>query len=135
MRLSDDPIVLAPPPTSTEIDGRARAVVAVIRGVARGPKDEAATWIKAARELGASVIRGTTKDGDPGLYNPKTAQIIYDPRSDELTICRRIVHELAHHVQATYRIGAIRRGVERYDDNRETLQHRIARRVEEILLG
>ncbi len=31
--------------------------------------------------------------------------------------------------------GAIRRGVERYNDHRETLQHRIARRVEEMLLG
>jgi len=109
--------------------------VAGIRGAAKGPKDDVSTWIKAARELGATVIRGTTKEGDPGLYNPKTAQIIYDPRSDEATLCRRIVHELAHHVQATYRIGGIRRGVERYDDDRETLQHRIARRVEEILLG
>ena len=135
MQLSDDPIRLAPPATQTEIDGRARAVAAIIRSVATGPMTDIYVCVKAARELGATVIKGRTSGDDPGLYDPKTARIIYDPRSDETECCRRIIHELAHHVQATYRIGAIRRGVERYNDNRETLQHRIARRVEEILLG
>jgi hypothetical protein len=138
MRLEDDPIVLAPRASDAEVNARARQVVAIINSAKNGPKDEAATWIKAARELNATVVKGTTKGDDPGLYwRRKSGEgiIVYDPRADEAEICRRIVHELAHHVQSTYKISALRNGIERYNDDRETLQHRIARRVEEILLG
>lgn len=50
MQLSDDPIRLAPPATQAEIDGRARAVAAIIRSVAMGPMTDISVCVKAARE-------------------------------------------------------------------------------------
>ena len=96
---------------------------------------KASSWVAAARELGASVLPLAEEDRDQVMYNWTTREIFYDPDQDEWTICRQICHELAHHVLCYHHGGQIRNGIERYDDNRESLQHRIAKEVELYFFG
>lgn len=121
-----------------EVENGARIAAATIDAVTVGDRALVSTWVKSARELGASVMSfRSTKglDHDPGFYDWRTQRIFYNRAAPTDKCIRYIVHELAHHVVAQWRFSQLRSGVERYDGNRQTLQHRIARRVEEILLG
>lgn len=135
-----DRIHLAKALSKREIDSEARGLARQIKGaMGKLPLDSPSSWITTARELGAQVH--PMSDDDPrkglehGYYCWNSRQIIYDQDWDEWTVCHTLCHELAHHLICHRRVGAIRGGIERFDDDRETLQHRIARRVQEILLG
>ncbi len=136
----EDRIHLAKALSKPEVDSVARGYARKIKGVmGKLPADDFASWIHAARELGAKVHPMADDDEmkgqGQGYYDWRTKQIVYDPDWDEWTLCHVLCHELVHHLICHNRVGAIRNGVERYDDHRESLQHRIARRVQEILLG
>lgn len=115
----------------------------IARGIARQiesglgdlPQHKAASWIAAARELGASVRPLAEGETAGPMYDWVNKTIIYDPDQDEWVICRNICHELAHHLLCHPREGAIRNGTELYDDWRQTLQHRIAQAVEAYFFG
>ncbi len=98
-------------------------------------RNKIAAWIAAAKALGASVQELAEGDRDQVMYDWVTRTIFFDPEQDDWTICKQICHELAHHVICHHHGGQIRHGIERYDDNRESLQHRIAREVELYFFG
>ena len=136
----EDRIYLTKALSTPEVDSIARGHARRIKSIAgKRALDNPQTWIDVSRELGATVHKMADNDerkGEShGYYDWHSKKIIYDPDWDEWTVCGTLCHELTHHLICHSRIGAIRSGVERYDDDRETLQHRIARRVEEILLG
>ncbi len=136
----EDRIHLAKALSKPEVDDLARGVARQMRAsMEKRSPDTVEAYVHAARVLGATIhkMQGDDKHKgqDHGYYCWRTKRIIYDPDWDEWTVIHTLCHELAHHVLCHHRAGAIRGGVERYDDDRETLQHRIARRVEEILLG
>ena len=85
--------------------------------------------------LGAKVVRYKDRCGDPGFYNWKNSTIYYNKEASALDCIRYIIHELAHHIVAQWRWAPLRSGIERYDGNRQTAQHRIARRVEVLVMG
>lgn len=118
-----------------EIEALARQCVRQIKKEHTGPIDSADAWIETAKALGAEVYELDDDEPGPGYYDVEDREIYVNVYTDEWTLCRRIVHELAHHVLIHFKIRPRRRASERYDDDRQTLEHKIARRVEEILLG
>jgi hypothetical protein len=130
--------------TNDDIEVIAKSVVRIIRaGLAKHqdtsmpPIENLAAWATAARELGARLVRFFGKEGDGvGYCDPKHAIIYYDCLESDHDCIRYIAHELAHHVQIVMPRGmAPITGLERYDDNRQSVQHRVARRAEILLLG
>lgn len=97
-------------------------------------------WIKAAHYLGVKVYRYRDKGkAASGGYYVSDAKhggaIFYNSCAPPYTVCRRICHELAHALLVEWTGSGLRRTrPEQYDDDRDTLQHQVARRVEEILL-
>jgi hypothetical protein len=117
----------------------------IARGVTRyiiaalGDRDKSSidSWVLAAKELGARVQRfyGHTGD-DPGYYDPQKSTIYYDCLRPHWECLYTIVHELAHHVQTILpRKIVYATRLQRYDDNRQSVQHKVACLVEEMLLG
>jgi hypothetical protein len=122
-------------------DGQAQevagAVARAIRGRSAGDPARLATWTDAAYRWGASVQKFVPSPGaGGGYYDAGTATIYYahDPH-DEATNCRRVVHELAHHVLTVWPGSQFpRAALESYDDTRQSVQHRIARAVEALVV-
>lgn len=134
--LATDPIKLRGRFTRTDIEAEARHVAAVLHAALTGPSDSPAAWVGAAEALGCVVRQGRIEDAGPGHYHAPSSTMIYDPRKPAAVVCRLFAHELAHHYLAHRRAGARLSGTwERWDDNRTTVQHRIALRVEEIMIG
>lgn len=136
----DDRIHLAKALSKPEVDTMARGYSRQIAATMKNrPRDIAQTWVDSANALGATVHKMADDDENKGksigYYCWRTKRIIYDPSWDEWTICHTLCHELTHHLICHSGSGSIRNGIERFDDNRETLQHRIARKVQEIMLG
>lgn len=133
---SNDKIKVAAAMKKPEVSEQARWVIRTILW-ALGGRDphKAASWVAAAKELGAIVRKLAPEDADQVLYDWVNRVILYDPNQDEWTICKQICHELAHHVICHHHGGQIRSGIERYDDNQQSLQHRIAREVELYFFG
>ena len=119
-----------------EIELVAQRVARVILSHVEGSLLLVETWTSAARTLGAQVKAFRSRSGAPGFYQGGQQPVIYynmeAPTPDRI---RYIVHELAHHVLATWPDTAFpRTSCECFDDDRQTVQHRIARRVEDVLL-
>lgn len=131
---ASDPIRLRRALGQPEIEALARRCARQIRRELTGPTDSLRTWTDTARALGARVCPLSEDNPGPGYYDVEDEVIYVNVYSDEATVCRRLVHELAHHVLIHFKIRPRRRAEERYDDDRQTLEHRIARRVEELLL-
>ena len=135
---ANDPVRLRKALGKPDIEAQARAVASVISSVVplgADPSDPN-TWARAAYALGVNHVFALDDDEeDTGIYDWYNREIFYNPNADEDAICRRIVHELAHDVQAHRKVGALRYGEERYDGDRKSVQHRVACRVEELLLG
>ena len=133
---------------SSSLARRARlpkvSVEEIAPGIARqilsqleGPRDEVSTWVKAAEALGAVVYGFYGQPGDgPGFYDGRRGIICYNLCASKEKRIRYLLHEIAHHALATWPGSRFPRiALERYDDDRQSVQHRVARRVEEILLG
>jgi Zn-dependent peptidase ImmA (M78 family) len=120
-----------------EIELVAQGAARVILSHTEGSLLEVETWILAARTLGAQVKAFRSRSGAPGFYKGgQQPAIYYNLEASTPDRIRCLVHELAHHVLATWPDTAFpRTSCECYDDDRQSVQHRIARRVEEILLG
>ena len=118
-----------------DVEALAHRCARQIRRELTGPTDSLATWCDTARALGAQVCPLSEDEPGPGYYDVEQEKIFVNVYTDEATLSRRVVHELAHHVLIRFKIRPRRRAEERYDDDRQTLEHRIARRVEELLLG
>lgn len=136
----EDRIHLAKALSKPEVDSLARGYSRKIQGaMKKRPIDDMNSWVEASVALGATVHKMADDDKNKGeslgYYCWRSKRIIYDPDWDEWTICHTLCHELTHHLICHAGEGAIRGGIERFDDHRETLQHRIARRVQEIMLG
>lgn len=91
-------------------------------------------WRRLARSKGYRISSYKRQAGmGPGYADIQAGQILYEESSDEATEARRIVHELAHLELIDHGIGQARR-LERFDDDVQSVQHRAARMIEEILL-
>ncbi len=137
--MGDDPIRLHPS-TQEKIDTHAALIVATIRRAVRqqGPIDQLKTWVLAAKELKYGVQRMKARKGDVelGLYDHITRTIFYNGAAPKDKCIRYIAHELAHGVGIDLKGSRMpMTPMERFDDDRESFQHKVARRVEEILLG
>jgi hypothetical protein len=126
--------------TDEQVAAIARSIANAIRAQATGPLDDPKTWTDAAYRLGCKVrtYRHDPAVG-PGYYDanaPGGPTLYYESTLNAPAACRRVIHELAHHVQATWPGTRFRKAApERYDDDRQTVQHRVAQRVEEIMVG
>lgn len=91
-------------------------------------------WRRLARSKGyrVSSYKRQTATG-PGYADISAGLILYEETADPLTEARRIVHELAHLELIDHGIGQARRP-ERFDDDIQSVQHRAARMIEEMLL-
>jgi hypothetical protein len=132
---ADDPIRLQTALGKPDIEALAREVVAHIEAEVEGDRDDPATWLRAAKRLGVKSIYKLSAGQGPGYYVWRDREIYYNPHADDDTVCRRIIHELAHHIQAWRKIGRIRQGLERYDGTRKTVQHQVAVHSELLLKG
>jgi hypothetical protein len=136
--LSTDPIRTRGRFKRTDIEAEARHVAAVLRAALTGPPDSPAAWVGAAEALNCTVKTGriVSDPASPGHYHAPSGTMIYDPRKPAAVVCRLFAHELAHHYLAHRRSGERLAGTwERWDDDRRSVQHRIAQRVEEMMVG
>ena len=116
----------------------AQSVARVIHSHLEGNLLTADSWIVAARALGARVQAFRYDTSVQGFYRGGAIQpvIYYNIAAPEHEKIRTIVHELAHHILATWPETVFpRTSWEYYQGDRQTTQHRIARLVEELLLG
>lgn len=123
--LGDDPIELAPPVTKAEILNMAARAVRQIKVVHKSDYYDLRAWKATAEAMGASVKKLSPSAGQ-GYYDVANKTIFYNPSGDEEVVAGRIVHELLHHVFVEYKISPKRRGIERYDDHRQTVEHQAA---------
>ncbi len=101
-----------------EIEMVAQRVARVILSHAEGSLLLVDTWTTAARTLGAQVKAFRSRSGAPGFYQGGQQPTIY------------------YNMEATWPETTFPRAShECYDDDRQSVQHRIARRVEDVLLG
>lgn len=116
-----------------EVDAAARVVVATVRPHLKGDVWKPETWINAAEALGVKVVAYKYKDRAPGFYYGGTNPVIYYNIDDpEILRVLTISHELNHHIIAQWPDSPYpRESIERYDSP-NTMQHRIARRAEEM---
>jgi hypothetical protein len=126
--------------TDAEIYSTARHVAGQILAQVSPTADKYApqTWIDAADRLGCRVFRlrgDSSGEGHYDFHAPGGPSIFYMHQPDDhpYWVCCRIVHELAHHWLVSERGSNFPKAWERYDDNRETVQHRIARMVEDFV--
>jgi hypothetical protein len=131
---SDDPIRISPPIPAPEVEGLAQTCARIIKAAHKGELWDVDAWKATARALGTKVLRLKTGDTGPGYYCAGSKTIFLHPKAEDWDLARRIVHELAHHVLLEYNLRPRRRPVERFDDNRQTLEHRIAQRVELLVM-
>lgn len=135
---ADDPVRLKKALGKPDINAQAGAVAAVIKAAVPAGADwsDPNTWAKAAYAQGVNGVYALA-DGEelPGCYDWYNREIFYNPNTDDDAICRRIIHELAHDIQAHRRVGQLRYGIERYDGDRRSVQHLVACVVEVLLLG
>ena len=122
--------------TDADVDAVARSVARAIRGRSAGDPAALATWTDAAYRWGASVRQFRPAAGaGGGYYDAGSATIYYAHDADETVCCRRVVHELAHHVLTVWPGSQFpRAALESYDDSRQSVQHRIARAVEALVV-
>jgi Zn-dependent peptidase ImmA (M78 family) len=124
------------PITEETIDSMARTVARVIRRHVEGDESNVQTWINAAQGLQARVWRYNGQPNEPGYYDGATMSIFYNMNAPTEECIRYIIHELGHHVLTILPSSNYKRSaLERYADDRNTVQHRVARKVEEIVLG
>jgi hypothetical protein len=98
------------------------------------------SWIAAARKLGARTqgYKDRSDDPSPGFFvaDALGGVIYYNMLAVPEQVCRCLCHEIAHFLLAQWTGSGLRRKQpELYSDERESLQHRAAKRTEEILLG
>lgn len=125
--------------TDAEVLDVARRVECMIRSHLVGDPREVETWTAVAKSLGACVkaYRCEVREAAPqGFYQggARIPTIFYDLDATDEQRIRTIVHELGHHVLATWPDSAFPRGTEHYDDDKNTTQHRISRKVEELMI-
>lgn len=133
---SNDPLRLAKVITPAEDKEIARGLIRQIEAALGDmPRDKVRSWVLASGELGATVRPLAEVDQDKVMYDWITKTIFYNPHQDELAACEEISHELPHHLLCHHRVAPIRRGIERFSDNRQTLQHRVSRIVQLYFFG
>ena len=133
-----DPIRLKKALGKPDIKAQSRVVAAIIRAAIPpgADLDDPDMWARLAYRLGVNRILPLAEGEElPGVYDWHSRDIFYNPDTDDDAICRRIIHERAHDIQAWQRIGARRYGLERYDGDRQTVQHLVACEVEVLLKG
>lgn len=134
LALADDPIVLGGALAPREIETLAQRVMRQIRPHICGPVWDPEMWKRVAVAMGAMVRRIRSGQGT-GYYDVESGTIFVKTTGDDWTLSRRIVHELGHHVLIEYKIRPRRRPLERYDDNRLSVEHRVCCRVELLAVG
>jgi hypothetical protein len=124
--------------TQQDIDDIARSVVRIIKSNMPKGADFSVldNWVTACSNLKTNVKVFYNKTDEPGYYDPASNTVYLHHELDEYVAIRIICHELAHHVQVIMPFMlASQTRLERYDDEKNSVQHRVARRVEEIILG
>ncbi|MCX6365181.1 MAG: hypothetical protein NTX57_00505 [Armatimonadetes bacterium] len=132
--------------TDAEIRDTARGVMRILLAKLEGDPTNIQSWLDLARSLGIRVI---------GFYGPRGEALAYYDNSEYekgkslgpfpsprlvYNLCAPlewriflILHEVAHHVGAQWPGSAFpKAATERYDDIRQTAQHRVACAVEEL---
>jgi Zn-dependent peptidase ImmA (M78 family) len=137
--MGDDPIIVRPT-TKQRVETLAHQIAGAIRHELRrqGDVEDIRTWVLTAKAFGCTVhrMKSLAGDRDPGFYEPRRRLLFYNGRAPEADCIRFIAHELAHDVVAHWdRCRYRQNSLELYDDHRATFQHRVARQVEELILG
>lgn len=121
--------------TEAEITATARGVARVLLSKLEGEATDIDAWLALGRSLGLKLFGFYGKPSDPpGYYDGKEGLVFYNLKAPRHLRLRYIIHELAHHVLATWPGSKFpREALERYDDCRQSVQHRVARRVETMV--
>lgn len=123
------------------IDAAAHLVADDLRRELLGSPQSPQTWQAVARQRGIDLVFHHSPDADRGIYYPEgpggRPVILAYASLPPALLCRVLVHELAHDVLEAWQPPRLpgMADAERYDDDRQTVQHRVARRVEELLVG
>jgi hypothetical protein len=123
--------------TESDIETIAASVVRIInQSLAGRDKYEISSWLLACESLEAKARRVIPNGKESGWYHPPTRTIYYHTENTPHQRIRIFAHELAHHVQCIMPfLLASQTRLERYDDNYQSVQHRVAQRVETLILG
>lgn len=133
--------------TDAEVLGTARAVLRVLLSKMEGPPTELASWKNLARALGIRVFGFYGSPGEPSAYYDYSEygrgkalgsfpapKLFYNLRAPLQWRIFLIIHELAHHISAQWPDSSFpKAATERYDDIRQSAQHRVARAVEDLV--
>ena len=124
--MGDDPIRLAPPVTKAEVYNMVNRALRIIKTAYRGPVWDSDAWVATCKALGVVAVRRLKPGQGAGYYDVTTKVIYIEAAIEDWDVSRRIIHELIHHVLIEYGISPRRRGIERYDDHRFTVEHQAA---------
>lgn len=123
--------------TDNEITEIARGVMRTLLSKLEGSPDDLRSWVNLARSLGIKLFGYYGEPGDPPGYYDGSGEvpcIFYNLSAPKLLRMFYIIHELAHHVLVAWPGSAFpRAALERYDDDRKSVQHRVACRVEDLV--
>jgi hypothetical protein len=134
--------------SDAEITETARGVMRVLLARLEGPPTQLKSWIGLARAYGIRVIGFYGPPGEALAYYDNSEyqkrgksigpfpapRLLYNlcaPREWRIFL---LIHEIAHHVGAQWPSSAFpKAATERYDDIRQSAQHRVACCVEELI--
>jgi hypothetical protein len=138
--------------TDETIDESAGLIARRLLSRADGPIHAVSTWTDVARRSGVRVLRFFAQSAAPGWYvsdripdgsedylSPPAPIIYVNGTLDEESQVRVLIHELAHDAIDNWEpprlSGLPPADLRAYDDDADDVHHRIARKVEEIVLG
>jgi hypothetical protein len=119
----------------------AAMIAAKLLQMVDGRIEDTAAWRRVAETLGCRVHAYDVPGGAYGEYVPTEAErigiIAYNTAYDDVTQCRVLVHEIAHHELHQWIPPqlAFAADVCSYSDHPDDVHHQIARMVERIVLG
>lgn len=121
--------------TEEQITGIARSVARSLLSELEGDPTDLDAWRALGKAQGLKLFGFYGKPHDPpGYYDGKEGVVFYNIKAPREARRLYLIHELAHHVLATWPGSKFpREALERYDDNRQSVQHRVARRVETMV--
>lgn len=128
--------------SADEIESRAHFIHAILKSEVDREGDiyDPLTWVTTTEKQGVrvSTFRDTGEEAIPAFFvgDATGGCVYYNSGARPKKVCHYICHEVAHVLVAQKFTGTIRGlRTEFYHDDAHTWQHRVARRVEELIFG